>query len=269
MEIVMKRPHILITNDDGIHAPGIAHLWNALKGIADISICAPAREQSGAGLGISLHFALEINQVSWPENTPAWSVSGKPADCVKMALSLLLKNKPDLIVSGINPGGNHGRSLLYSGTVGGVIEGILRGIPGIAFSCYDLEQPEFARFEQYVPKIVEYVLQNPLPNGTLLNVTFPSARDHVEGQEYAIKLTRQGKQYWLEDPQTNCGKMYTLGARLMEFDEHEESDALWLQKNCITAAPVHVDELTDLRYLDAHKDKFERLFAKEEKIIAK
>ncbi len=255
----MPRPHILITNDDGIHAPGIKHLWQALKAFAEISIVAPAKEQSGAGLAISPHHPLEIAQVAWPEEASAWSLTGTPADCVKFALSVCLKKQPDLIVSGINRGANHGRNVLYSGTCGGAIEGVLRGIPSIAFSSFDLKNTEYAAFEEYIPGIVNFVIEHPLPYGSLLNVNFPSTAGKTPSQ-YSLKLTRQGKEYWLEEPQQRDSGAYMLGAKLSKYDEHEESDATWLDRGYITATPIHVNELTDLHYLQDKKDLFSQNF---------
>ena len=119
---------ILITNDDGIQAPGIQHLAAALKGLGELIIVAPKKEQSGAGLGITLHSTLEACPYDFGDSITAYTVSGTPADCVKMACSVLLPSPPDIIVSGINRGSNHGRCLLYSGTVGGVIEGAFLGV---------------------------------------------------------------------------------------------------------------------------------------------
>src|SRR5690242_15789689 len=105
----MTKPKVLITNDDGINAPGIKHLWNALKDHAHVSIIAPAHEQSAAGLSITIRQPLQFHTFDWNGNDDAWSVNGTPADCVKMALSVILKEKPDIIVSGINRGTNAGR----------------------------------------------------------------------------------------------------------------------------------------------------------------
>ena len=174
--MIHQRPLILITNDDGIYAPGIKHLWNSLRNTADLAIIAPASEQSAVGLSLTLRQPLQINQIDWPENSPAWSITGTPADCVKMALSVILPVKPTLVVSGINRGTNSGRGVLYSGTVGGTIEAVLQGIPGIAFSCFDYDNPYYQNAESAIPKIVEYILQHPLPFGTLLNVNFPASR---------------------------------------------------------------------------------------------
>lgn len=254
----MSRPKILITNDDGIHAPGIRHLWNAVKEIADVSIVAPAAEQSAVGVSITLRNPLHVRQVHWPENTPAWCITGTPADCIKMGLKVILDHKPDLIISGINRGTNAGRNVIYSGTVGGTIEGIIQGIPGIAFSCLEYHDTNYQKLEQYIPKLIHYVLKHPLPSGTLLNVNFPDSTHEIKG----FKMTRQGKELWMEDPQLRHHPVeenayYWLGAKLEQFDEHEESDISWLGKGYIAAAPIHIGELTDLAHLSQAKNHFE------------
>ena len=188
-----EKPQILITNDDGISAPGIKHLFLALKDFAHISIVAPALEQSGVGAAITLRDPLHIIPVDWEGNVPAWKVTGTPADCVRLGMSVL-KAKPDLIVSGINRGSNSGRNVLYSGTVGGVIEGVLRGVPGIAFSCSDFAAPNYKMAEEHVLSIVKHLLEHPMPKGTLLNVNFPET-EVIRG----VKMARQGMGYWMEN----------------------------------------------------------------------
>lgn len=258
-----KRPKILITNDDGINAPGIYHLWKALKDIADITIVAPATEQSAVGLGITLRNPLRIEQVRW-ENANAWSVSGTPADCVKLSLKVILKEKPDLIVSGINRGSNAGRNVMYSGTVAGTIEGIIQGIPGVAFSCVDYVDTNYQKTETYIPKIINYLLKHPLPIGTLLNVNFPQSDIDIKG----FKLSRQGKQFWSEDPihrehPAEKHSYYWLGAKLVEFeDEHEDSDISFLKQGFISAVPVYVGELTHINCFESTKDHFDDLINK-------
>lgn len=269
-----KRPKILITNDDGIHAPGIRHLWNALKDIADLVVCAPSHEQSAVGLSISIRKPLHIQKIDWHApvsihhnseeqiNAATWAISGTPADCIKLGLSVIFNNEaPDLVVSGINRGTNAGRNVLYSGTVAGAIESVMHNIPAIAFSACDFLSPNFGDFEQHVPQIVEHVLKNPLPKGTLLNVNFP-AKEH--GSIKGFRLTRQGKQFWVESPDKRThpaegSDYYWLGAKIATFDEHDESDISWLEKGYITAVPVHVSELTDYSYLDQHKEAFNLL----------
>lgn len=257
MEI--KRPFILITNDDGINALGIKHLWQALKNHAELVIIAPNAEQSSVGLSVTLRTPLLIDKIGWPENTPAWSVTGTPADCVKMALSVILQSKPDLVVAGINRGTNAGRSVLYSGTVAGAIESVLHDIPAIAFSCYDYEKPDYEAAELYIPKIVDYVLNHSLPTGTLLNVNFPSQIHPIQG----IKMTRQGKSYWAENPDQRSHPSegnfyYWLGAKYREYEEEADGDVSLLNKGYITAVPVHIAELTDHGHLRECREHFER-----------
>ncbi|MDB6080735.1 MAG: surE [Chlamydiia bacterium] len=255
------KPNILITNDDSIHAPGIKHLWNACREHAHVTIVAPATEQSGVGLGTTLRNSLSVAKVAWPEETPAYSVTGTPADCVKIGLNVIMETPPDLIISGINRGTNHGRTLLYSGTVGGVIEGIFRGIPGIAFSSFDFFDTEYECFEPYIPKIIDYSLKHPLPSGTLLNVNFPKKSSLASNGLYGIKLTRQGRQYWRESShQVELENCYRFISQLADFEEHEESDTFWLSQGYITVSPVHVDDLTDRHYIQAQKEHFETFF---------
>jgi 5'-nucleotidase len=253
------RPHILITNDDGIHAPGIKHLWKGLVSHYDISVIAPATEQSAVGLGITTRQPIRIEQHKWDDHSRVWSVTGTPADCVKLGLSsILADNPPDLIVSGMNRGSNAGGNVLYSGTVAGVIEGIMHGIPGIAFSCYDYFNPDYSEGEKHVAKIVQHVINNPLPYGTLLNVTFPENQLHpVKG----FKLTRQGKELLMEDPDkrqhpAELHHYYWLGFKFHRPDEVEDSEITWLRKGFCTASPLHVHELTDHSYIKSSEHHF-------------
>jgi 5'-nucleotidase len=251
-----KRPHILITNDDGIDAPGIRHLWQSLVEHFDLTIVAPLHEKSGAGLGITMRDPLHIQQVVWDKGTRAWKISGTPADCIRLGMSVLLEHKPDLIVSGINRGSNAGRNVLYSGTVGGTIEGVLRNVPGIAFSCEDYYSPKFERTEKFIAPIVQYVFDHPLPHGTLLNVNFPST-DKIRG----VKLASQGLGYWIEDPDKRVhpeGSLYYwLGGKWHHHDEHPESDISLLKEGYVAAVPIHVHQLTDKEMFSKSQKHFD------------
>lgn len=259
---MQHRPKILITNDDGVTAPGIRYLAEVLKEIGEISIVAPQQEQSATGLSITIRQPIEIEPIHWSCGTKAVGVSGKPADCVKMALSVLLDHTPDLIVSGINRGSNAGRNIFYSGTVAAVIEGILHDIPGIAFSCCDYNKPDYSTAKNHIGSIVKYVLEHPLPSGTFLNVNFPC---NPNKKYQGFKLARQGKQYWAENPNQRQhpieeSSYWWLGARLAEFEEHEESDIALLKQGYVTAVPIHISELTDRRYLQEKSSSFEKQF---------
>jgi 5'-nucleotidase len=250
-----KKLHVLITNDDGIDAPGIKHLWAALVDHFEVSIVAPSAEKSGTGVGITVRDPLHIQEADWGSKTRAWKISGTPADCVRIAMSLLLDKRPDLIVSGINRGSNSGRNVLYSGTVGGAIEGAMRDIPSIAFSCEDYDNPDFPAAQKYVLPIVNYVIDHAMPLGTLLNVNFPTSK--IRG----IRLATQGKGFWIENPERRLhpeGTPYCwLGGKWHHRDEEDHSDVALLKQGFIAAVPIHVHELTDHLALEAHRERFE------------
>ena len=256
-----KKPIVLLTNDDGIHAPGLKHLWKALKDSCEVHIFAPIVQQSGVGLSVTLRKPLQINPVKWEENTQAWSVTGTPADCVRMATNVVLSKKPDIIVSGINQGANSGRNLLYSGTVGGVIDGVMRGIPGIAFSCEDFENPNYEHFESQIHPLVNYLLEHPLPKGSFLNVNFPS---QYKSDHKGCCFARQGLSYFKENPikgnHPDGWDYYWMGGCWDAHEEHEESDINLLTQGYITVVPVHVQELTDFQTFQERKKHFAELF---------
>jgi len=242
-----KQTKILITNDDGINAQGIRALWKAIEPLGKITIVAPAKEQSGKGLSLTTPTPLEIRKNSWDNNTPCWSVSGTPAECVKIALSVILKNPPDLIVSGINKGSNAGRNILYSGTIGATIEGAFRGIPGVALSCECYANPDYKFAQKYIPSFIRYMLKHPLPYGSIWNVNFPKEN---YSDTKGFKIARQGQSYWVEDPHTHedhseKSPLYNLGMKYLDSDEHDHCDTSLLKQGFITAVPIHIGELTD------------------------
>ena len=256
------RPFLLITNDDGINAPGIKHLWQAVHPFADVAIVAPHTEKSGCGLGITWTKPLHIHPVPWELNTPTWSINGTPADCVKMALAVLLDRRPDMVISGVNRGSNSGRTVLYSGTVGGVIEGALKGIPGIAFSFSDFAPPPLSATQDYIFPLIQHFLANPLPAGTFLNVNFPyNCKDGVKG----LKIARQGKSYWTESPDKRIHPegvpYYWLGGVWGAVDEDPMSDVAYLSQGYVAAVPLHVGELTCNESFEKHKELTEKAFS--------
>lgn len=249
---------ILLTNDDGIDAQGIRTLWEGLKDVAELAVVAPSVEQSGKGVSVTLYGPIRVEKREAYENTPAFAVFGTPADCVKLGLGGLLDWKPDLIVSGINHGSNAGRGILYSGTAGCVIQGILQGIPGIAFSYTRSDAEDFPHVKPYLSPVIEYVMEHPLPNGTFLNVNFP--RKTIQG----IKMARQGLEFWYESPRKvehpEGHFEFHLDASRLDHDEHPESDIILLKSGFVTAVPIHISELTDHSHLQDHKKRFETLF---------
>lgn len=260
-----KKIHILLTNDDGVYAPGIRALYESVKDFGKVTIVAPTSEKSGTGLGQSLNKPLKIHSIPWSENTEAWAVNGTPADCMKLGLNVILQDdRPNIVLSGINKGSNAGRNILYSGTVGGVIEGVNKGIPGIAFSCYDFDNPNYEVAQESISQILSYFLEHPIEEGSLINVNFPTGTsEQVQG----IQLARQGKGYWAESPDqrkhpTNSNYYYWLGGKWYEFEEVLDSDVHLLQKGYITVVPIYIEELTNHGLLKKHKSTFTAYFAK-------
>lgn len=257
----MTRPLILMTNDDGIYAPGIQHLWNSVRHFADVIIVAPTQEQSGVSMSLTLRQPISFDRFKWcDDETQAWALRGTPADCVKIAMNVIVPRKPALVLSGINRGNNAGRNVLYSGTVAAVIEGIQQNVPGIAFSIDEDFHPNYAAVEALIPQIVHYTLHHPLPAGTFLNVNFPK---HTAEGIKGIKLTRQGREFWREDPQERIhpseGKSYYwIGRKLAQFEEEEDSDIMWLRKGYAAAVPIHIGEMTNHTHLNHQKDVFHR-----------
>ena len=254
----MGKLKILLTNDDGIDSEGLKYLWEALQDKAELFIAAPKEERSGFGAAVTMGGPLSSEPVDLYPNTPAWKIGGTPADCVRLALSTLLPNAPDLIFSGVNHGSNAGRNIFYSGTVGGIIQGILHsGIPGVAFSYFE-EIPTFPQVKKFIPQMVDYLMEHPLPEGTFLNVNFPPLLEHeIKG----YKMARQGRSFWLETPiknlQTSTHTLHWFEGKGSECIEHEESDIALLKQGYITAVPIHITELTDHRHFHEAKATFE------------
>jgi len=165
--------HILLTNDDGIYAPGIQALHRALEKIARVTVVAPEFERSSVGHGITLGHPLWSKKVDRDKKFFGYAVSGTPADCVKFGLKVLLKKKPDLVVSGINHGANDGCSLFYSGTIAAAREGALMGVPSLAVSLATFEKPDFTAAADFAAKIAGQTAANKLPKKTFLNINVP------------------------------------------------------------------------------------------------
>lgn len=233
---------ILITNDDGIAAPGIKALTEVMHELGEIFIIAPDSAQSGMGHAITINSTLELKHIPGFLGTEnAYSCTGTPVDCVKMGIHELMKTRPNLCVSGVNHGSNSSINVIYSGTMSAAVEGGIEGIPSIGFSLCDYSwDANFENIKPYIKKIASEVLEKGLPEGVILNVNFPKT-DNIKG----IKICRQAKAAWEEefDKRTNpMGKeYYWLTGKFVNHDNGEDTDEWALANDYISIVPVHFD----------------------------
>jgi 5'-nucleotidase len=245
-------PSILLTNDDGVDAPGIVALHRALADLGEVVRVAPDRDQSGAGHALTLNHPLRIRQVG----EAAYAVDGTPTDCVNLGIFHLLKQRPDLVVSGINPSPNLGDDITYSGTVSAALEGTLLGVPSFAVS-YDGE-PGRARFDEPARVAVEVarrVLSDGLQADMLLNVNVP--REPARG----LKVTHQGRRVYAEGVVERVDPMgrqyYWIGGVPPEWQDDAGSDYAAVQAGWVSLTPLRID-LTHHEMLKSLAEAWER-----------
>jgi 5'-nucleotidase len=240
---IFFRMKILLCNDDGIHARGIAELHRALEHLGDLHVCAPATERSAAGHAITIYDPIRTMPVENENGLLGIAVDGTPADCVKLAVSFLHKdNPPDLVVSGINLGSNTGISVLYSGTVSAASEACILGVPAIALSLCTYQNPHWETAARVAADIVAKVAANPLPNGVLLNVNIPNLPyNEIRG----LKAGQMGRSRFIEkftehrDPRGN--KYYWLDGDMKMLDDNAETDERLVNKGYVSLTPIHID----------------------------
>jgi 5'-nucleotidase len=235
-------PLILVVNDDGINAPGIRALTSVAQEFGEVVVVAPDKPQSGMGHAITLDSTLHIKEVSI-EDLKAYSCSGTPVDCVKIAVNKLLDRKPDLIVSGINHGSNSSINVIYSGTMSAALEGALEGIPSVGFSLLNHSvEADFTAAKHYAKKIIAQLLQQSYTKSLCLNVNIPNLKtDLIAG----IKVCRQAKGNWEEnyDERTDPmgRKYYWLTGKFVLEDEGFDTDEWALANNYVSVVPVQPD----------------------------
>ncbi len=241
---MQKKPLILVTNDDGITAPGIRTLIKVMNTIGDVVVVAPDSPQSGMGHAITVDATLHCRK-EHIDNGPQeeYSTSGTPADCIKLAKHEILDRIPDVCVSGINHGSNSSINVIYSGTMSAAIEAGIEGIPAIGFSLLDYNyDANFAPSESFIKAITLNVLNNGLPRGVVLNVNIPNiAKKAIKG----IKVCRQANANWVEkfDKRQNPqGKdYYWLTGEFVNLDKGEDTDEWALENGYISLVPVQFD----------------------------
>ena len=234
--------HILLTNDDGIHAPGLWAIYQALRPEHQVEVVAPESEQSAVGHAISLLNPLRVKKVRKNGSFFGWAVSGTPADCVKIAMAEVLPRRPDMVISGINLGSNVGINVLYSGTVSAATEAAIMGIRSMAVSLSTYKEPDFGVAARFAARLAPEVLEMNLPEGVCLNVNVPSL---PENQIKGVLLTRQEDGVLVEryeqrvDPREN---IYYWLAGVNTKRELEPGTDFWAVENgYISITPIHHD----------------------------
>ena len=247
----MERKLILITNDDGIAAPGIRHLVEVARELGDVIVVAPDSPQSGKGHAVTLSTPLRINKVEVFEGIEAYECTGTPVDCVKLAIAVALKGRtPDLCVSGINHGSNASINILYSGTVSAAMEASLEGITAIGFSLLDFNfDADFEPCKPYIKQLITEALARKYPKSTLLNVNIPRL---PAAELKGIKYCQQGEGRWEEefmeavDPRGQ--KYYWLTGKFVKHNSNEDTDLDALSQGYISVVPS-MHDLTDYELL--------------------
>jgi len=240
-----KKPLILVTNDDGINAPGIRFLIDIMNDFGDVVVVAPDSPQSGMGHAITINNTLYCEPIVINKNEPQseYSCSGTPADCVKIAVNEILKRKPDLCVSGINHGSNSSINVIYSGTMSAAVEAGTKGIPAIGFSLLDYSlDADFTHSREFIKRITSECLNNGLPKGVVLNVNIPKiSNTKLKG----IKICKQANGVWEEkfDKRTNpLGReYYWLGGKFVNYDQGEDNDEWALENGYVSITPTKYD----------------------------
>jgi 5'-nucleotidase len=248
---------ILITNDDGILAPGIAALYEAVADLGQVDVVAPETTQSAMAHAISVNTPMTVRRVHVRDAFEGWSVDGRPADCVKLAMIELLEQRPTIVLSGINAGSNSGINILYSGTVAGAAEGAFFGVPAIAFSLRLSEQLDFKAAGQVARQVLDHVLTQKLVPGLCLNVNIPDlAAGPPRGVRVCPQATTPMLEHYRQKQLEDGSRVYWLDGREPEAHECPDTDHAALLEQYVTITPLRFDmtqherlgEITDWRW---------------------
>jgi len=238
-----EKPVILVTNDDGITAPGIRALVEAMSELGKVVVVAPDKPQSGMGHAITLGEPLRLEESDIFDGVEAYQCSGTPVDCVKLAKDKILNGNPALCVSGINHGSNSSINVIYSGTMSAAVEASIEGIKAVGFSLCDYSyHADFSAAKHFSRIIAKNLLENELPEGTLLNVNFPPLKtEHIKG----MRICRQSNAKWVEDYDERRdprGKKYFwLTGKFFNNDKSEDTDEWALDNGYVSIVPVQFD----------------------------
>lgn len=247
----MPQPTILVTNDDGVYAPGVRALREAVSSLGDAVIVAPERDNSAVSHSLTMNRPLKVVQLE----SSIYTIDGTPTDCVTIAINKILPRKPDLLVSGINPGANLGDDISYSGTVSAAIEGTMYGIPSLAFSLAGSPPFDFEVAAAVAWKLAAMALTMRLPPNALLNINIPplSAGD-IQG----IRFTRQGRRMYRDSIQETAdpwGRLhYWIGGGTVHWSGGDDTDERAIRDGYISVTPIQLDVTNHagLAYLERH-----------------
>lgn len=234
---------ILLTNDDGINAPGILALKRALEPLGEIVVVAPERPRSASGHSITLHKPLRLEQVPMPDGSSGWATNGTPSDCVTLGFDVVMEGRADLVFSGINTGPNLGWDLTYSGTVSAAMEGAILGVPSVAISVAGVHPPyDFDAAAAFASRIARQVIEHGMERYSLLNVNVPP----IPAAEIAgVTVTHQGRRQYVDriDKRTDPWgrRYYWLCGSLREDEPDPGSDVHAILEGRISVTPVHLD----------------------------
>ncbi len=244
-------PLFLITNDDGSHSPGLEALVQALSSQAECLVIAPDRDNSAVSHSLTMNRPLRVTKI----RNGFYTLDGTPTDCVAIGLNKIIRKKPDLLVSGINPGPNLGDDISYSGTVSAAVEGTMYGIPSLAISLAGEAPYDFTSAAEIAAKLARLILQKGLPKDTLLNANIPQT-DPIKG----IKVTRQGRRLWdnaIQETRDPWGrKHYWIGGGTPSPDLSEDTDVYAVNNGFISVTPIHLD-LTNHQGIDHLKKEWQ------------
>ncbi|MDZ4757069.1 MAG: 5'/3'-nucleotidase SurE [Bacteroidota bacterium] len=249
------KPLILITNDDGIAAPGIMALVESVKHLGNIVVLAPDSPQSAMGHAITINKPLRVDRSHIFGDIEGYQCSGTPVDCVKLAHDKILPRLPDLVLSGINHGSNSSINVIYSGTMSAAVEAAIEGIPSIGFSLLDYSyDADFEPAKHYITRIVEKVIQYKLPKYVTLNVNIPKLnKEEIKG----IKICRQARAKWAEDFDERIDpsgrKYYWLTGKFILLEESHDTDQAALNDGYVSVVPIKFD-MTDYDALEVLKN---------------
>ena len=235
----MNIKHIMLTNDDGVHAPGLKMLFQQSLDLGKTVIVAPEHDNSAASHSLTMSRPLRVREIA--ENI--YTINGTPTDCVTIGIGKILPQKPDLVISGINPGPNLGDDVSYSGTVSAAIESTMLGIPSIAVSLAAESEPlHYGTAAAFVARLAKIILEKGLPKDTLLNVNVPNtASEGIEG----VAFTRRGRRLYddaIKETFDPWGRQhYWIGGGTPSFDAGEDTDSAAISVNKISITPMHLD----------------------------